>query len=99
MILNFIYNSLESDIDPFDILPPDNDIENLNINYYDISYTKDKKKGRAILNKYAARELPVFELTDDNGNYLYFSYTESRLYKLTKEFIISKVKEYEHNKE
>ena len=35
MILNFIYNSLESDIDPFDILPPDNDIENLNINYYD----------------------------------------------------------------
>ena len=89
MILNFIYNSLESDIDPFDILPPDNDI----------SYTKDKKKGRAILNKYAARELPVFELTDDDGNYLYFSYAESRLYKLTKEFIISKVKEYEHNKE
>ena len=39
MILNFIYNSLESDIDPFDILPPDNDIENLNINYYD--YDKD----------------------------------------------------------
>ena len=42
MILNLIYNSLDSDFDPIKLNLIDNDVvPNLNINFYDISYTKE----------------------------------------------------------
>lgn len=87
MILNYIYDSINDK----NILSIDNLIDifpDIIINIYDISYTKEKKKSKVILNKYAAKELPFFEITDDNKNVLYFSYAENRKNKLTLNFII-----------
>lgn len=94
MIVNFIYNSLESNFDPLKIPFEECEIDDLTINYFDLSYTKEKKKGWAILNKYVARELPAFEITDDDKNLLHFSYAESRIEKLTPEYVIRKIKEF-----
>ena len=74
MIINFIYNSLYNNIDlskMFKDIPKD-----ITLNIFDTSYTKEAKKGRVVLNKYAAHQLPFFELTDDDGNMLDFAYTE-----------------------
>lgn len=76
MIINFIYNSLKNkNIDVDKIFNNISD-EDIIINIFDTSYTKEAKKGRVILNKYAAKVLPFFEITDDENRLIYVSYGE-----------------------
>lgn len=61
MKINFVYNSLIKDIcikELFEGIDED-------IHVFDMSYPKEAKKGRVVLNKYAGKELPFMEITDE----------------------------------
>ncbi len=61
MKINFVYNSLINDIcidELFDGIEEE-------IHIFDMSYPKEAKKGRVVLNRYAAKELPFMEIMDE----------------------------------
>lgn len=61
MKINYIYNSIIKDIDLKELFK---DISE-EIHTFDMSYPKEAKKGRVILNKYAAKEMPFMEITEE----------------------------------
>lgn len=83
MKVNFVYNSLTNNIcidELFDGIEEE-------IHVFDMSYPKEAKKGRVVLNKYAAKELPFMEIVDETiidtetgfkktENLIYVSYGE-----------------------
>lgn len=67
MKINFVYNSKEQPHIDTDLLFSSLE-EWVEVHIYDMSYTKEAKKGRVILNKYAAKELPFIEFLTEKIN-------------------------------